>query len=660
MFTLSDKCRKDVIELAKLSVYLAPLAAAAAACAVIPSAKLVSCAHLSLFFILGCCISRCHSRQIDFALGVSALVSALLTAMSAPFFFASFLTEGVCIAAALSIPGVLFKDTDDADGSNATVVISPLSSRAAAILVYSGVLLGSVLGRVEALDVRLAVSILPLFGCIAGAARRRILFGNRESGDCCLEKEAKPLAFPEFQTLTERESSVVLLTLKGLTSKQCSEELRIKPSTVREYLRRSYSKLGVTGSKELKARFSQVVLSPSELETEESSFSAAMLESAMGLIPFVLLAPLGLGSGKWGTGSADILVMACGCLTASALRLSASGPASARPRRIETSVYTLLFVLCGLLVTSSLFGDLFGSASDAIRVCSRYAVTLIFCLIVAVPHRSHEENGSLWSKGGVAVLFVGGLAVEELWRGSYWFSFMPAALLYVGTMVIAALISARRRLSRGWSTWLAVLVGSGLLCLLASGDNIRTASIAAVVMALVVSSEVLLGLLHSRRSDSSEFVPIGLGMICGTYGGNFLSWVFTYHVDALGMFGTQSGFEVLSIVLSSMLFLGAGLSGIRLFWSALERQDWAECAARLDADDLVQYLIGLGLKESQSEIVSNLIKGMTVEETATSLHYSPITVRAALNYAYKLVGASSITELTRLVFADKGCSHSSQ
>ena len=51
--------------------------------------------------------------------------------------------------------------------------------------------------------------------------------------------------------LTDRELQVVALLLQGCSSKESASELGIRPSTVREYLRRSYKKLEVADSAEL-------------------------------------------------------------------------------------------------------------------------------------------------------------------------------------------------------------------------------------------------------------------------------------------------------------------------------------------------------------------------------------------------------------------------
>lgn len=75
-------------------------------------------------------------------------------------------------------------------------------------------------------------------------------------GTPCPNDSSLPVVLPvpkdALDVLTERERQVLINMLSGCSSTRSAEKLNLKPSTVREYLRRSYKKLGVANADEVK------------------------------------------------------------------------------------------------------------------------------------------------------------------------------------------------------------------------------------------------------------------------------------------------------------------------------------------------------------------------------------------------------------------------
>jgi DNA-binding NarL/FixJ family response regulator len=69
--------------------------------------------------------------------------------------------------------------------------------------------------------------------------------------DALLEKELSPELHCETGTITEREQEIILLTVKGLRTKEIADKLFLSPYTVSTHKKNIFRKLGINGSLEL-------------------------------------------------------------------------------------------------------------------------------------------------------------------------------------------------------------------------------------------------------------------------------------------------------------------------------------------------------------------------------------------------------------------------
>lgn len=217
-----------------------------------------------------------------------------------------------------------------------------------------------------------------------------------------------------LDVLTERERQVLINMLSGYSSTRSAEKLHLKPSTVREYLRRSYKKLGVANSDEVKRLLLPCVDEGSEEERVPKKNDSTVLgdrptvviETVAGAAMFsaaaFLTVPSLLATGEWSVGDPALYSMGLAALMAGfvrlfdvrldvggrlyqgALALSAVGSAVFAGSQSAASV-ALDTVFYGLLVYWAIdyltVASRFGKSDDAVAV--RVARLRVQCVLVS-------------------------------------------------------------------------------------------------------------------------------------------------------------------------------------------------------------------------------------------------------------------------------------
>lgn len=208
-----------------------------------------------------------------------------------------------------------------------------------------------------------------------------------------------PVPEDALDVLTERERQVLINMLSGCSSTRSAEKLNLKPSTVREYLRRSYKKLGVANadeakrlllpcadvsSKEERASKKNVpaVLSDHPKVIVETVASAAMFSASM-----FLTVPSLLSTGEWSVGNPALYSMGLAALMAGLawlfdVRLDAGG-----------RLYQ------GLLALTAAASAIFASSLSAVSV----ALDTVFYALLAYWAIYYLTTASRFEKSGDAV-----------------------------------------------------------------------------------------------------------------------------------------------------------------------------------------------------------------------------------------------------------------
>lgn len=209
------------------------------------------------------------------------------------------------------------------------------------------------------------------------------------------------LSAPEdtLDVLTDRERQVLINMLGGYSSARSAEVLHLKPSTVREYLRRSYKKLGVANADEAKRLLLPCADESSEEELEpkknvstdsgdhpktmvETVASAALFSASM-----FLTVPSLLSTGEWSVGNPALYSMGLAALMAGLawlfdVRLDAGG-----------RLYQ------GLLALTAAASAIFASSLSAVSV----ALDTVFYALLAYWAIYYLTTASRFEKSGDAV-----------------------------------------------------------------------------------------------------------------------------------------------------------------------------------------------------------------------------------------------------------------
>ncbi len=657
--------RRSFYEIAQRTLLaLAPLAFSAIASIVTQNWVFVSWSHVAMAFIVGFFIHRMMTPKPTSARGelarrrvTCAVISAIaalasgLNAIGTRAAFASWLIEMGCIITAFlstrrpSAPQPDGKNKSDKSGSS-----GPETFDLPALVVYANVLLfrlyirtfGSTQGILVYTLLALAIPSLAI--CLFVVAEIKQPHSNPSVARPPLQSTSG-IVGPGLDKLSPRERDVVAYTLSGMTSAECSESLGLKPSTVREYLRRAYSKLGLANVQELKSRYSLESTGDQGTGQNRARILKALTDALPRIALVLLFSPTGLSSGIWAAGGNDLLAISIGFML---------GPEIAFAIRPHTSEQSGNASLAAISITSLvlLILSAHSNASTMLvwaRICTRLLLAMALCFHYGadVRQRSHPDTNCSETSFSISALILG-IAIEELWRGSFWFSFMPAALLFVIPVIGTALVAGLKSRPQEQQRRMVPAALTILACVIISRD-IFMATITLCVGLTALTINHIDDLDLASLADPSIPFLLGIGVVAGIYGVNVFSWLFTYANDALGMFGTQSGLEVASIALSSSIFLGSGLLTSRELSHRARNQSHREMT--LNESTAIEYLLGLGLPEIQAAVSVDIARGMTTNEISEHLNYSPITVRAARRGAFEKLNVRTASELQSKIHA---------
>lgn len=517
--------------------------------------------------------------------------------------------------------------------------------------------------------------------------------------------------------LTEREIQVVLHLLTGKTSYETAELLEIKPSTVREYLRRAYRKIGVKDGGELRARYGSIIApearidiaSPSGLpvpapngsnaESSAKQELSSLTEVALLVASLSLLLPIGAPHGQWGIGQAHIFGLGGGMLASSI----SSSQFLKQPRTLGCPIlhnrnigksFTLLACWMQAAASSVFHSDALGFVCDLVigsQLCRFWSIAFlewryrrphvrsiiwsggILSLLVLLP----GDIVALTSAAALSVLVlqtpppdslvearddviykprekgllfgaIVGCALEEIWRGLYWFSFMPAALTFFALLGIFGLRAIH---SSGFrpKLWLLVFPAFFSITLLASRSD---APMLLAGFSLLLLAENCTAAL---KGNSPLYFICGMacGLIYSCIAFNVIAYIFTYHMDIFGIYGTQTGFELSTVFLSALLFSGLGIYfGRRLV--QLRQEELVESArSELSDNNLLarEFLLAYDLTPMQIDVAILLVQGKTVTQICDELHYAASTVSAARRACLKRLQVTNTEGLRNEILA---------
>lgn len=473
--------------------------------------------------------------------------------------------------------------------------------------------------------------------------------------------------------LTGRETAVILYALDGKTSQQTAEYLGIQAPTVRTYLTRAYRKLDIEDGNELRKRYARPASTPPEpspLATPVRRAHGNLARFLLAGTGIMLLLPAAVPAGVWGAGQDRLLIMGwclatLGFASITVPRSPRSGPrltgitqlkaSDAPPIACLVAIFELLPApLSGIFLAACALGGLL------IWVRERY---------MAVPHRQ-DPPAPLDSNGPIALeqeaatpprpaIFICfgiplGCAVEECWRSYHWFSFMPAALTFLVPIALASLLTVHAAQPRALPR-AALACGIPFVSVLASIGDLPVALVAAALVVLLSAAH---SIAPSPLERQSLCLGVGIGLLGGCIGVNAVGDIFTYHVGILGTYGTQTGFELATIALSTLVFAGGGLwfgrrMTIRARMVAMRR----DLAGREEDEGLIRNaLASYGLNGFQTATALMLLQGCSIDEIARELHYTPESVRNARRICFQRLRVSGVDAMRREVSSAIRCS----
>lgn len=659
LFTKRDSIPKLLLFVSQL----APLAFALTISKVTDYRILISWGHVATAYFFGSFITRAlpHAGRTGLAANKTSvsrlslpcslallLIPSLLTSTRAYWPILTFTSEYIdlCAVFLISRGSTTSTTLGSADRLSLFVATAPPA-------MYAGALLFNLFLRAypAANPAFLLLTFLLSFFCIRVQTNRLFLQEDNPSNilEAKTDDRAKN-ALPGLDKLTARELSTIELTLQGLTSKECGAQLGIRPSTAREYLRRSYAKLGISSSRELRSVLAESQASlPSQPPSDHNGMASQGLTSLLALVSLVLLiSPLGPRLEDWGASSNDVLAIASGLLVASSFQ-TAQKPAShskALFARTAIAEVTLLSVALAFSLSSAIDKE----TASLIRIAARYFLAVHLPSFLNEIRPENRRSSYLPNMDTTAYCFVAGLALEEIWRGFLWLSFLPATLLFLIPFASSVFIVLHRQLTK--QARLCVLCLAALfVCCLELGGNQDAGPIAILLFLLAGPFIILTEAGYINPASNRLSLAVSFGLILGTYGVNTFSTAFTYNTGIFGVYGTQTGLEILSISLAAIVYFGSGAYFSYKVIRTSKQCERMALADRLAPSAISQYLASFDLTKTQTEIAVLLVQGLSLKEISERLNYSVITIRAAKNQVLKTFDVGSISELQKGVVA---------
>lgn len=524
------------------------------------------------------------------------------------------------------------------------------------------------------------------------------------------ETDSKPIdfAFPDLSEfgLTKRETEAIEHLLRGRTSQESAELIGIKPSTVREYLQRAYRKIGVEGADQLRERYHlQLAVQGMRWGAEERGPDNSVGPVAEALLlasTLYLLLPVNAPHGVWGTGQDRLFALAAGMLAShtSVLCKRSDWPG---PVRYSWNLLNRLLPIAAAI--GSLVSDFIPHSASVMFACDavlgfylyRWWVTaasrrgafkgcpiamacsvvafilcdllpaepslvvgacLILATSFAMPLRDDTEESavSVQPKNSLFLFLIGcvvGGGLEEVWRGLYWFSFMPAALTFFTPVCFCCILSLFVRSSE--QSVPSVTLTLAILAVACVIPGSAPAILAALSLLLLVVS---CGSYVAEPSGSPVLCGLSIGLAGGCVVFNRVATTFTYHVSVLGVYGTQTGFELVCVFLSALIFAASGVYvGRRIVCSGrFARDKLQQRSISLNEVVVRDVLAAYDLTPLQIDTAMLLLQGRTVREISQELGYAPSTIKTARRVCLTRVRAADIPALRREVLAGIRCS----
>ncbi|MCH3948418.1 MAG: hypothetical protein LKE43_06450 [Olsenella sp.] len=139
---------------------------------------------------------------------------------------------------------------------------------------------------------------------------------------------------------------------------------------------------------------------------------------------------------------------------------------------------------------------------------------------------------------------------------------------------------------------------------------------------------------------------------------NRVATTFTYHVGVLGVYGTQTGFELVCVFLSALVFAASGIYvGRRIVCSGrFARDKLQQRSISLNEVVVRDVLAAYDLTPLQIDTALLLLQGRTVREISQELGYAPSTIKTARRVCLTRVQAPDIPSLRREILAGIRCS----
>lgn len=494
----------------------------------------------------------------------------------------------------------------------------------------------------------------------------------------------------DLKGLSPRELEAITHALSGLSSSETALEMGIKPSTVRNLLSRSYSKLGVRGLDDVaRGCRSDHLDHDGGIEEGESSESEPPVHDAVRawsgdlrvLIGVVCLIPLSSALGVphgWDRALAVLIGSSFGCLIGCALLargkvVGEAGSQGMTARRLHRDRF--LCMSCALLIViERLLGSLLGAWAHALSLLPFQIVEFLAALLIMAAAPSfilpdspsmpsfYEAAGSRESKPrpsfpwrlgyAISACAVGGFLGLTWAGGAFSVGYpsqaaveflIPAACAIGGILLLAAsLIDGHR-----WLLALDVTLAFVVISVHSWSAEAVPWFLAASIMVFLARAPQALS-VRLIRAIMLSFALGAVASIPGFLGSLSAQAAYSSAQDAFGL-------ALFSSIRGYLIGLVACLAVVAAFHLSFSvRLDLvvSRVAGRLDRDDrdrLRKYLGFRGLNDTQIDVSLLVLDGLTRREVAERLCIAIGTVNSAKREAYRKLGISSRSELASLL-----------
>lgn len=440
------------------------------------------------------------------------------------------------------------------------------------------------------------------------------------------------IPLPLARQLSPRETTVLELTLQGCSSNEVADLLHIAPSSARVYLSRIYEKAQVSNLAEL--RTSLAASLPSCREIPASNNSARLVLGTLTLLGLCLVIPAY-------SKEASLLSLAAG-----ALAFWVYGSLNSTKRSLRVTAWSL-FALCTLSQLDILSFIRPIAPLTFVLLAALLTWGSISCLATSSPSASTKGNTQqvpiFFNRHTLWLGVVLGAALVASCDTGQSLSFARAiAPLAIG-LLATQLIMDNMIINRTWLQ-IAFVSASGLLLLFYLSPR-ATGLISLVALLNLAVWWIGSDCQSWRCVAGSTGIAASLLVLLEIWCGRPYNYNWTLYGSQIA---PEATLPILAVLICGSLALVAVIVRETVIQKSCQAipQDKKGSQTRLQS-----YLQCRGLTDTQAEILSLLLAGLTGPQTANKLSYSLGTVNTARMRGFAQLNVHSIDELRLLVYS---------